>query len=310
MTNSSASFTDFHESTLAADGAGYAESAIDRAERGTSRIGLLPITAKHTPRRTVTEPHIHRQFEQVIVVRRGGGTMMLEDRHFEFRAPSILIVPSLTVHGFVFEEQTERCVVSLANKYVQEIMTRAPELAEIFAGGHCITYLEDDRDYLEIERVISKLEWEQGRSALCREIVTEAMLIDLLVCVLRNVQHSKVQPGSEPRSYREVYRKFVTLVEEHHSEHWTLRRYADALRISVPRLRAICHSVSGESPIRNINTRIVLEAKRCLVYSSMSVAEIAYHLGFEDPSYFSRFFKARCDQTPTQYKVMKKGGSA
>jgi AraC family transcriptional activator of pobA len=303
MNNSSASFTDADGSGLSADGRGYVESPIDSAE---GSVGILPLKAKHNPRRSHIEPHIHRRFEQLLVVRRGGGKMILEDRQYDFRAPSILVVPSLTVHAFVFEEGTERHVVSLAKKYFQEFMTRAPELAEIFESGHCVTYGDEDRDYVEIERVLSKLEWEQGRTARCREIVTEALLIDLLVCVLRKVKH-KPDPAPEPASYREVYKKFVSLVEAHHSEHWTLRQYADALLISVPRLRAICSSVSGESPIRIINTRIVVEAKRCLKYTSLSVAEIAYRLGFDDPSYFSRFFKARCEQTPSEYKVMKGG---
>ncbi len=77
--------------------------------------------------------------------------------------------------------------------------------------------------------------------------------------------------------------------------------------MSVPRLRSACHSVSGESPIRIINTRILLEAKRCLTHTNLSVSEIACRLGFQDASYFSRFFKSRCGQTPTLYKASKNG---
>jgi AraC family transcriptional activator of pobA len=225
----------------------------------------------------------------------------------EFQAPAILIVPSLTMHGFAFEPCAERWVVSLADGYFQELMTRAPELSEIFAGGDCIQYPEEDREYAELERVMTKLAGEQRRSGRCSEIVTEALIIDLLVGVLRRAQHTRVNTPAENDSYQEIYSRFVKLVEEHYRENWSLQQFASALRISVPRLRAICSALSGQSPIRIINTRIVLEAKRCLAYTSMSISEIAYRLGFDDPSYFSRFFKARCEQTPTEYKAVKRG---
>lgn len=46
----------------------------------------------------------------------------------------------------------------------------------------------------------------------------------------------------------------------------------------------------------------MLEARRLLVHSSMTVSEIAYHLRFQDPSYFGRFFRRHLGQTPGQYR--------
>jgi AraC family transcriptional activator of pobA len=299
-----ASYTSSDDGFGAAETGGYGELPIDAAEPARS---ILPLREKLNPRRSVVGLHVHRRFEQLLFVKRGGGRMMLEDRQLEFRAPSILVVPSLTVHGFAFEPHTERWVVSIAKPYFQDIVARAPELAEIFAAGTCIDYVEQDRDGVELERAVAKLQWEQCRNARCSEIVTEALLIDLLVGVLRKVQHTHATRVAENGSYRDIYGKFVNMVEEHYRENWSLRRFADALRVSVPRLRAICRSVNGESPIRVLNTRILREAKRCLAYTPMSVSEIAYHLGFDDPSYFSRFFKARCDQTPTEYQTAKRG---
>ncbi len=124
---------------------------------------------------------------------------------------------------------------------------------------------------------------------------------------MRRIQDSKARNIAENGSYQDVHRRFTRMVEEHHAENWSLQKFADALRVSVPRLRAVCRSVSGESPIKIINTRILSEAKRCLTYTNLSVSEIACRLGFEDPSYFSRFFKSRCGQTPTLYMASKTG---
>jgi AraC family transcriptional activator of pobA len=114
-------------------------------------------------------------------------------------------------------------------------------------------------------------------------------------------------PATENASDEDIHRNFTKMVEEHYAANWSLQRFADALGVSVARLRTACRNSGGESPIRIINSRVLLEAKRFLTHTALSVAEIAHRLGFEDASYFSRFFKARCGQTPTFYKASKRG---
>lgn len=271
----------------------------------TRRGNPLHLKQKRSLGRYVVDSHIHRLFEQLLICERGSGSIVLEDGRHTFQAPAILIVPSLTVHALSFDENSERWVVSIAKSYFQEMLERAPQLSEIFSRGLCIRYAAHDRDYVELQHVLDKLDWEQRRSASCRDIVIEALLVDVLVGVLRRIEDDQAPHDDETPSDADVHRKFTRMVEEHHAENWSLQQFADALRVTVPHLRNACRDVSGESPIRIINSRILLEAKRCLTHTDLSVAEIACQLGFEDASYFSRFFKSRTGQTPTVYKADK-----
>jgi len=292
---------------------------LDQFEHGTSAASEAPaggnnkaanpllLKQKRSLGRYFVDPHLHRQFEQLIICERGAGTLLLDQGRHTFEAPAVLVVPSLVVHGLSFDDSSERWVVSVARSYFQEIAMRAPDISEVFSRGGCIRFAAHDRDYLELQHVLEKLEWEQKRSARCREIVTEALLIDLLVGVLRKIQDDRARQIAENASDEEVHRNFIKMVEEHHTENWSLQKFAEALNVSVPRLRAACCNTGGESPIRIINSRILLEAKRYLTHSALSVSEIARRLGFEDASYFSRFFKSRCGQTPTFYKASKRG---
>jgi AraC family transcriptional activator of pobA len=275
--------------------------------RSRRRNNPLLVKQKRSLGRYVVDSHIHRSFEQLLICERGSGSILLEDGRHTFQAPAVLVVPSLTVHALSFDENSERWVVSIAKGYFQELAARAPEFSEIFSRGLCLRYAAHDRACVELQHVLDKLDWEQRRSASCRDIVIEALLIDVLVGVLRRIQDSRAPDIDETASDQDVHRSFTRLVEEHHAENWSLQLFADALRVSVPRLRTACRNVSGESPIRIINTRILLEAKRCLTHTNLSVAEIACRLGFEDASYFSRFFKSRTGQTPTVYKTSKSG---
>ena len=52
-----------------------------------------------------------------------------------------------------------------------------------------------------------------------------------------------------------------------------------------------------------LQLRLLIEAERQLRYTSMSVAQVAFHLGFDDPAYFSRFFTRRMGLTPRAFRT-------
>lgn len=96
--------------------------------------------------------------------------------------------------------------------------------------------------------------------------------------------------------------QFEKLVDEHFVQHKTPSWYAASLHITPNYLNKLCrenkHSTSGEL----IRKRIITEARRLLYYTALSVAEIAYELGFDNPSYFITFFKKNTGYTPESFR--------
>jgi AraC family transcriptional activator of pobA len=82
----------------------------------------------------------------------------------------------------------------------------------------------------------------------------------------------------------------------------SVAHYAKALNVTAARLRAACIEVTGKTPTRVLEERLVLEAKRNLTYTNMTVAQIAYYLGFTDPAYFSRFFSKLAGESPAAFR--------
>ena len=78
--------------------------------------------------------------------------------------------------------------------------------------------------------------------------------------------------------------------------------YAALLNVSPKTLTLYVNECSKYTPLELINDRIILEAKRLLRYSVLSVKEIAFRLGFDDPSYFGKFFKRLVKQSPADYR--------
>jgi len=77
--------------------------------------------------------------------------------------------------------------------------------------------------------------------------------------------------------------------------------YAKQINVSIKHLNKIVNATVGKSTSELVQERIILEAKRLLVYGKLTSQEIAFSLGYDDPSYFSRIFKKKCGVSPSEF---------
>ncbi len=105
---------------------------------------------------------------------------------------------------------------------------------------------------------------------------------------------------------QERYEVFMDLLEKHIATHKQVSQYAQWMNISSYQLNEIVKSSVGKTPSDLINAQIVLEAKRYLLATSNQVKDIADQLGYEDYSYFIRFFKKHVGYTPESFRIQFK----
>jgi len=277
----------------------YGEAPRDAAERF---VAVEFLSERCKSQGWVIEPHSHPQFLQIIVVRRGGGVITLEGETRAFSSRSILTIPSLAVHGIAYEEGSEGWVVTVAESYAQDLQERAPELAEICGRPSHINNVDDDAAFWAIEASLERLREELIRDAPGHLIIAEAALLSLLVGVLRQYRALPDSFLFDVNARASALKRFTLAIEAHYKEHWNVARYCKELGLTEAKLRSVCASARGESPIKIINDRLLLEAKRSLAYTDTCVSQIAYALGFRDPSYFTRYFRKRMGQTPGHYR--------
>tara|TARA_R110002050_G_scaffold261610_2_gene401814 strand:- start:1473 stop:2075 length:603 start_codon:yes stop_codon:yes gene_type:complete len=96
--------------------------------------------------------------------------------------------------------------------------------------------------------------------------------------------------------------KFSKLVTESISKNLTVKEYANQLHLTVEKLNELCKESYGQNPKKIILEKKMTEAKRLLHFTDLSVKEIAFQLGFEDSSYFSRIFKQKTKLSPSDFK--------
>lgn len=105
-----------------------------------------------------------------------------------------------------------------------------------------------------------------------------------------------------PGLQMELMRKFHVLVEQHFREKHQVTEYAALLFKSPKTISNIFNKAGYASPLTIINERIILEAKRLLMFSEKTAEQISYELGYKDGSHFSKFFKLHCGEPPVVFR--------
>lgn len=105
-----------------------------------------------------------------------------------------------------------------------------------------------------------------------------------------------------PVSQLDSIRKFNVFVETHFRTKHQVSDYAEMLFKSPKTLSNLFKKYNDKTPLTVINERIILEAKRLLLYSEKTAEEISYELGYKEASHFSKFFKKKVGKSPIEFK--------
>lgn len=101
---------------------------------------------------------------------------------------------------------------------------------------------------------------------------------------------------------RIIVDNFLQLVEVHLHDQWKVADYARAMGVSTDRLNSAVRRASGKAPLEIIHARVCAAARQMLESSGLQIDGVAALLGFDDPAYFSRFFKRLTGLSPREYR--------
>jgi AraC family transcriptional regulator, transcriptional activator of pobA len=166
-------------------------------------------------------------------------------------------------------------------------------------NGHELSLSADDLVY--ISDLIKKMEDEYHAKNNWQHSMLTAYMQALLVYLSRLYQEQLSNPVVPEN--RLLLKRFLLKVEENYSAAHEVGAYATMLNISAGHLSELVKEQSGQPAIAHIHERLMVEAKRLLFHTEHSVKEIAFELGFEDASYFNRFFKRISNVTPVEYRI-------
>lgn len=126
-------------------------------------------------------------------------------------------------------------------------------------------------------------------------------LLNLLLIDLNRL-FEPIPKNTEFSQSLQLVHHFEELIDKHYKQKHFVKEYASIMYIRPNYLNSVCNDVVNIAAGELIRNRILLEAKRLLIHEQKTVAQIAYELGFEDNSYFGRFFKKYENISPDAFK--------
>ncbi|MTH77150.1 helix-turn-helix domain-containing protein [Paracoccus aestuariivivens] len=265
-------------------------------------LHVEPILDRSGPNGWRILAHAHPEHLQIILLHAGGGTIRLEDQSHPLPVPCILVLPEGCVHQFEFDPGTDGYVVTAALGFMGNATIGDPRLAQAVARPAILGLTDSGIDE---PAVIDTFDWllrEFVWSAPGRRAAITALFMRLLVIVLRlGITQASANPLTPDRD-QDLLIRYRAMIERQFRHQRSPSVYAAELAVTTARLNAACKARTGRTASELLHQRILLEAKRYLLYTDNSVAQIAHMTGFDDPAYFNRFFAQRAGISPGQYR--------
>lgn len=274
-------------------------------EQAFDFIHVETIASRSSVNDWLIRAHRHRNLFQILVIARGGGEMTFEASIKPFAAPCIIVVAPSMAHGFRFHaDVTDGWVMSFSDDVASRLGERSGDaITQLNAmAAEPVRAFDPQRDGGRLVQLCKDLHQE---SFFARDGYKLAMraLLALIAIEIGRQSVSRARSGSMTLVPADAtVEALKRLVEENFSKERQIGFYASALAMTPDRLNDHVKRATGVTAGHLIRQRVLTEAKRELVFTGRPIHDIAYALGFTDPSHFARFFRKQTGTTPQDFR--------
>lgn len=249
--------------------------------------------------------HHHDRFYQLHVILSGTVRVNLDETSYVVSGPMLFLTPPTTPHAFITDDLAKGHVITIRQELVWQLMkTMMPSdwNNNFFTRPLCIALApEKDKHAANLLQLLALMAEENNHSGQEHQFAFRAVLQLILINVMRLTNQKHPQQKTRKEDIR-IFHHYNQLIEKQYKDHLPLKYYAAKLCVTEARLNEICRRLAGLSSKQLIMDRIIQEARRLLSYSSISITEIGFELGFKDPAYFARFFRKNTGITANKYR--------
>lgn len=246
-------------------------------------------------------PHRHARLHQFLLIESGGGRADLDGQGIELAPGTAISIPAGHVHGFSFVAGTDGWVVTLTSDLVDTCLRTGEGVRPLLGTPRAVPGTAD------LRRLMQRIFAEYAGKGFARAQVLRSQAGSLIGLMARALaEHAD---DSDRGRGRPLFHRFEALVEERFRDRLGVADYARELAVSPTHLGRIVRQATGGSASALIADRTLREARRMLIYTNLTAAEIGYALGFNDPAHFSRVFARGTGWPPRAFRRrMEEGG--
>ncbi|PSL45575.1 AraC family transcriptional regulator [Chitinophaga niastensis] len=245
----------------------------------------------------VQELHRH-DFFYMLALKKGTGNHEIDFTSYEVCDNAVFFMRPGQVHQLALKAGSTGYLVEFkADFYYPHDKVSNQLLRKVSNMNHC--RLDDNR----FKKLVSILTYIFQEYTDKQERYQEVIKANLGILFIELVRQDNKSPSNNVNPYtQERLEELLELIKTHIANHKQVSQYADLLNLSPYQLNAITKGTLGKTCSALINEYIILESKRYLLATSNQVNQIAYHLGYEDVSYFIRFFKKHTGYSPEAFR--------
>lgn len=248
--------------------------------------------------------HRHNYFT-VLLVESAQGVHLVDYKQYSFSSLEVHFVSPGQVHQVALTASPRGSVITFTKSFL--IQNNIPvsfisniNLFQIF--GNTPPLKLDEETFERLQRIIKEMETCMASKLNYGSRALGALLQLFLIYCNNSTKLNKSQIDEENAGIC-ILRDFKGLIEEKFRDWHKVKEYASKIHISPKHLSQTVKKLTGKVAKEHIQDRLVLEAKRLLLHTTLSIKEIAYEIGFEEPLHFSAFFKKKGGISPSKFRA-------
>ena len=242
-------------------------------------------------------PHSH-PFHQVFFITKGSGTHWVDGVETRIHGPWVMLVAKGKTHLYLPDAQDEGWMFDFGEDFLD---ADASWVFSDFLASPNLPLPEDE--VVQQAATLARLLWDLGK---LRSDEVQPVLRHLLSAFLHLLQSKIREQAAHQKAHRtadfKLFQAFLQELDKSFQNEKEVEFYARKLRCTARRLGSVCKAVLGKTPQTLIIERVMLEAKRLLLHSDMSVQQVASLLGCDEPSNFTKACRKATGETPSGFR--------
>jgi len=249
----------------------------------------------------INKPELVNSY-RIYWIKDGKGTYNIDFQSYSFDGNVLFFLSP----GQVFSVHSEKIKDAYSISFIRDFYCVQTHDKEVSCNGVLFNNIYETpfvkpnaQESQKLKGILHNLIEEFSRDETAQYDMLQAYLKQFII---QSVRIKKERAIVKDDTETKLFKDFSLLVNLNFKEQHSVTYYAERLGLSPKSLTKHLHRINVESPSGLIKNRIILEAKRQLIYSDDTVKQIAYGLGFNDPAYFTRFFTKMSAKSPLQFK--------
>lgn len=241
----------------------------------------------------IEAPHRHDYFSMYMLIA-GETTQFIDFQEYTVQANALIMMRPEQIHFHVNASNAKLLQIKFREQFLIGLINRNNWL-DIFNND----VIKLDKDTMAgFMRFVDLMDKENQEDFKSKEIVSKVFsaLLDKI-----SIHLKKIDSGESKRN-KSIYKDFKRLLERNSLDEAKVSEYAKRLFVSAGHLNDVVKEVTGKNAKTIINEQRILEAKRLLYWTTTPIREVAYKTGFDDPTYFTRFFKKHTGMLPSEFQ--------